>query len=337
MSSNLVAHDAPMDRTRCRACGSALGSIYEANEMMMGSGGTFSYLECADCRSLSLIDAPADLSPYYRQDYYSMATERNWGKSALRRKAYAVRRRVLRRPAVRAAVSRFTELPAWVQWASIANLKADSRILDVGCGNGFLLTYLSAQGFSNLGGIDPYLPADTSAEGVPLWRRTMDEMPGQFDFVMLNHSFEHMAYPQKALMSAVRLLAPRGTLMIRTPVAGTHAWRTYGVHWVQLDAPRHLCITSRTAMLRLATDTGLRHIRTLFDSSAFQFWGSEQYRRGVPLASSSAHSVSPTVLKRWEEEARELNRRDDGDQAAYFFSPKTGCAGGSIRDAASRG
>ncbi len=240
--------------------------------------------------------------------------------AAVRRIAYGARRWLVEHRAVRAALSRRRELPSWVQWAAVAGLRKRSKILDVGCGTGRLLRHLSAQGFADLTGIDPFLSGDRRIGNIRLWRRTMDETAGHFDFVMLNHSFEHMPCPSQTLRTSARLLAARGTLMIRTPVADCYAWRTYGVNWVQLDAPRHLCITSTDALLRLAETAGLRHVHTIFDSWSLQFWGSEAYVRNVPLVADAAREVAPQQVTQWERRARALNQAGDGDQAAYFFA-----------------
>jgi len=50
----------------CFACLSSGGSrTHVASELMFGMPGRFTYLECAVCGSLELLDRPSDLSPYY--------------------------------------------------------------------------------------------------------------------------------------------------------------------------------------------------------------------------------------------------------------------------------
>ena len=63
-------------------------------------------------------------------------------------------------------------------------------------------------------------------------------------------------------------------IVIRIPIAGTHAWQTYGVDWVQLDAPRHLFLHTEDGMRSLAAGAGLQVTAVVHDSTAMQFWGS---------------------------------------------------------------
>jgi len=62
------------------------------------------------------------------------------------------------------------------------------------------------------------------------------------------------------------------------------------------------------------------------DSTAFQFWGSEQYRLGValvdqrsPAAGGRGHLFTARQMRRWARAARRLNRQGRGDQAAFFI------------------
>jgi SAM-dependent methyltransferase len=51
----------------------------------------------------------------------------------------------------------------------------------------------------------------------------MADMEGAYDFVMLHHTFEHMPAPAEAMQHIARLLKPGRFLLIRIPVADSHA------------------------------------------------------------------------------------------------------------------
>ena len=51
---------------------------------------------------------------------------------------------------------------------------------------------------------------------------------------------------------------------------------------MQLDAPRHLVLYSLAGLRRLAEAEGFGVELVAFDSTGFQFWGSELVRDGIP-------------------------------------------------------
>src|SRR5690606_13809129 len=113
---------------------------------------------------------------------------------------------------------------------------------------------------------------------------------------------------------------------IRVPVADSWAWRHYGTDWVQLDAPRHLFLHTRRSLDLLAADAGLVVERVADDSGAFQFWGSEQYRRDIPLRDPRSYAVNPRAsdftaaqIREFRRRAADLNARGEGDQASFYL------------------
>jgi SAM-dependent methyltransferase len=322
--------DAPNLRA-CEICGNVTGNaIHAAREMMFGERDRFNYLECGSCGCLQLIDPPADLSPYYPANYYSFEPPRNrsqiaspllrlWARSSLQGNGRLDR--ILSKPRGR---------PKNIEWSRRAGARLDSAILDVGSGGGQLILRMSQYGFTNLLGIDPFLPADVdAAEGVRLRRCELSALDGSFDFIMLHHSFEHMADPQAVMGHLRRLVSPGGCVLIRMPVVG-HAWHEYGADWVQLDPPRHLFVQSPLSVRLLAERSGFRVDESLteFDSNEFQFWGSEQYRRDIPLHDERSYlnglrgSVfSETDIAQFRKQADVLNRNQDGDQAGFYLRP----------------
>jgi hypothetical protein len=123
-------------------------------------------------------------------------------------------------------------------------------------------------------------------------------------------------------------VSPGGRVLIRMPTASSHAFETYGAGWAQLDAPRHLVVFSRPGMESLCQRTGATIVSVDDDSSGFQFWGSEQYLRGIPLMDGRSVMVGPRdspfsrpQLQGWEKQAVALNRQGRGDQAAWVVTP----------------
>jgi hypothetical protein len=157
-------------------------------------------------------------------------------------------------------------------------------------------------------------------------KRTLDGMSGTYRFIILNHSMEHMDDQHASMGHIRRLLDDEGIALVRIPIAGGHAWRTYGADWVQLDAPRHLFLHTAKSMDILARGAGLAVDEVDYDGTAFQFWGSEQYRRDIPLRDERSYQVNPKrsvftpeQIKQYGRLAAELNAKGDADQASFYL------------------
>jgi len=280
--------------------------------MMFGLRDQFTYTECSGCGRLRLQDPPADLSRYYPRDYYSLSTQN--GLKGRARSLFLL----LGRWGLREALQRIVPLPV-VTYIHLLELKPQMRILDVGGGSGQLAKQLRDSGFPHAYSIDLFTSAETSYAG----RGTLSEVEGKWDRIMFHHSLEHMPDQVRALAEAREKLSPEGLCLVRMPVAAW-AWKNYGTDWVQLDCPRHLSIHTSRSMEQAASLAGLTIAKTVYDSSAFQIWGSELYRKGVPLMEGMKRLhdyFSRAELARFKEQADALNRAGTGDQAAFILRP----------------
>jgi ubiquinone/menaquinone biosynthesis C-methylase UbiE len=87
----------------------------------------------------------------------------------------------------------------------IENDKAQ-KIIDIGCGNGYLLKRLKEQGYTNLSGLDicTYFTDDTIAQ----YTGNIDALPfpdKHFDTVLCNHTLEHVLNLSKAISELKRI------------------------------------------------------------------------------------------------------------------------------------
>jgi len=248
--------------------------------MMFGTREPFEYFECLSCGCLQIMQVPDDLSPFYPEGYYSHRIPRRAGNPS-RFKRYRTRKWMEhllgRRSLVGAWQARRHTEPFYAAWLREGRLERDSAVLDVGCGAGRLLFSMRDAGFTNLTGADPFLAAEFRPdESLRLLKRGLPEMEGSFDLVMMHHAFEHVPDPTEAMKLLAGLTRKGGLLFLRVPLCSSFAWRTYRADWVQLDAPRHLHLHTRRSLEILAARAGLEIERVHFDSTAFQFWGSEQ-------------------------------------------------------------
>jgi len=108
--------------------------------------------------------------------------------------------------------------------------RKDGKVLDLGCGNGFLSNELSRLGFNVYG-------VDSSQSGIQIARQAFPHVqfllgdveedlcpelfPAEsFDFVVSTEVVEHVYNPRNLAQNAFRLLKPSGQLIISTPYHG---------------------------------------------------------------------------------------------------------------------
>jgi SAM-dependent methyltransferase len=314
----------------CRICeNTEHNTTYEVREMMLGLRDMHTYFECAECGCLQIANVPDNIQEYYpNEDYYSYdavkAVKGIKGKLINMRDRYAATGnsfmgRLMQR------IQPHDKLPSLRH----ANVSLDSKILDVGCGAGHLLHSMQEAGFKNLLGIDPFNAKELNYDnGLNIKPKSIHDMKGEntWDLIMFNHSFEHVFDQYEVLEKVLTLLKPGGICMIRVPTVTSWAWRSYGVDWVQLDAPRHLFLHSIQSMNVLAEKKGFKLENVVYDSFAFQQWGSEQYKKDIALHDENSYAVNPDKspfseadIREFEAHSKELNESKSGDQAAFYL------------------
>ena len=300
-------------QTECKFCGSSDLDFFHASERMLGMGGDFLYSECLSCGSLQLVTIPEDLSPFYPSDYYSFS----------QLQISNLKTRVLKSLRMRAflVLGIAWKAPMYGYWLKKLNPKFSHRIADVGCGNGQLLYELYAGGFTDLHGFDPFIAEEKQlAPELKIWKKQIDEADTDFDLIMMHHAFEHMEDPDAILKACFEKLKPGGHLLIRCPVADAEVWKENRQLWVQLDAPRHLIIPTVEGLRSKAEKNGFILMEVEFDSSDFQFWGTELYRNGEMLKESKiGQYLSGEDRRVMQEKALQYNLEGKGDQACFYL------------------
>lgn len=295
--------------------------------MVIGFRDGFEYCECARCHCLQIAECPADLDHYYPEDYYDYleaVPAGGWTRTLKRARArHAMGRRSL---LGRMLMWRFGP-PRFTDWVNEIGADYDTAFLDVGCGRGTLIVDMAECGFRNVTGIDARVDEDIFYDnGARVFATSLSDATGAYDVVMMHHVFEHFDDPLGALQNAHRLLRPLGHLVVRTPVANRHAWQAYGANWVQLDAPRHVYVHTPESLKIVADKAGFAISNVVYDSTSFQFWGSEQYARGIPLRDERSYAqraiksiFSPDDIEEFARWAHKLNNEEQGDQAAFYL------------------
>ena len=319
----------------CRICGNTEGNAaYFPKEMMFGWREEFEYFECGRCGCLQIARIPENLARYYPSEgYYAYKPpkKKHYPAWVLRLRHERTRYFLGEFSLAGAVIGPLSKRPEHFDWFRQGRVSLASRIVDIGCGAGGLLLKLQREGFRSLLGADPFIQADIDyGNGVRILKRGLEELEGEFDFIMLHHSFEHMPDPAAALEALARRLAPEGTLLLRIPVSDCYARRKYGLDWMAWDAPRHLYLHSVKSMQLLAAGAGLQIAGIVYDSSGQQFSSSELYIRGVPYVEHGKYrpdrgkDARPDAFSQeewdgFQAKAAELNRKGEGDTACFYL------------------
>jgi len=320
----------------CRICGNSYDNLhFNAREMMYGTREEFKYFQCSKCECLQILNFPIAMDSYYPTDYYSYIQPQFGGQNAI--KMFIKKQRTLEaidgRTLFRSIFSHIFGPSPVPKWMKGIGLSFTSSILDVGCGVGHLLLALRQEGFENLQGVDPFIERDIFYEnGVEIQKKSIEEIDGNFDLIMMNHSLEHIEDQVGTLRTLTNKMKSGGTLVIRVPTVSSYAWRHYGINWVQLDAPRHFYLHSVKSIHRIASDAGLAVDKIEYDSNAFQFWASEQYSKDIPMNdmvqsygyNQEAGLFEEDDIKEFSKRALILNDNCEGDQACFFLKLKEG-------------
>jgi hypothetical protein len=89
-------------------------------------------------------------------------------------------------------------------------LQPDKRIVEIGCGNGALLSLLREKGYSNLEGYDPAHAVGLEFVRCEYWRSS----GGKFDALIIRHALESLADYRGILTAAVADLDQHGTVYL---------------------------------------------------------------------------------------------------------------------------
>ncbi|GHV38173.1 putative methyltransferase [Synergistales bacterium] len=318
--------------TKCKICGNSDGNTeYTAREMMFGMRDEFKYIQCGSCGCVQICDIPEDMSKYYPSDSYcSFSVDKDEGlRASLRKRLFLIRHRmdILDKRSILVSLVKlfrpqfgFNDTTA--KYKVLKNLPRNG-ILDVGCGAGVFLDELAELGFTDLHGVDLFIEKNlTTRGGVDIQKGEIFDIKNEsYNVIMLHHSLEHMPEQKGTIEHIAKLLRPDGTCIIAIPIVN-YAWEVYKTDWVQLDPPRHFFLHTVKSMNILLRDTGLFISDILYDSSEFQFIGSEGYKKGIPLNHKYDLAESRARLlykKKLRSKVDALNKEGKGDQAIFLL------------------
>ena len=304
--------------------------IFRIKELQLGLGDEFDYQLCGECGSMQLVNPPADFSRYYpNENYYSFKLELSTLKRNFFRTTQASYILYRKNKLIGSLLSIGYRVPEFYEWMINAKAQLTDAILDVGCGNGSLLTRLYKMGFSNLTGIDPFINEDHDYGSIKIYKKDINDLAEKFDLIMMHHSLEHMFDPLSVLRKARQLLNVERRLLVRIPIMGNYGWQKYKNYWCGIDAPRHIFIPSEKGMRTLLEQAGFTINLMEYDSSDYVVWASEQYLKGIPLHAPNSRMVSRKNSTFSEKDIAGFkkiiaveNQKNNGDTAAFYLTKR---------------
>jgi len=241
----------------------------------------FCYGQCANCSSVSILNIPEDLDVHYdNYNYYSFIKvekdipSRRILKSILHKKI----------PFASSLAPLFLRRSADLAHLALARYKISKkhRILDVGCGSGQLVFELADLGFKNVLGVDPYLKEDMKySNEATVIKSPLQAIEGNWDFIMLNHVFEHLEDPVNVLNILREKLDPRGKILLRIPNIESYAYRRFQHRWFGIQAPTHIFLPSRMGMEIISNQAAFQ-VADVFGENVLELWlQSESYELDI--------------------------------------------------------
>lgn len=170
---------------------------------------------------------------------------------------------------------RFMPVMEFLVWLSrrkrareVSSLNSDQpgRILDIGCGRGWMISILKSMGWEVHG-------TELSLESSSFARETLNLnvltkkvadcnfQSGYFDVVTLWHVLEHLLDPISGLKEINRVLKDKGALVVEVPDFGGFQARLFGNKWFHLDSPRHLFHFTDKTLKRCLEDAGFKVVK----------------------------------------------------------------------------
>jgi SAM-dependent methyltransferase len=193
----------------------------------------------------------------------------------------------------------------------------DSRILEVGCANGRLLSFLKEAGYKNVFGLDP--APDCAQRGRELYGLeiftgslfTAAVAEHDYDFVILLQVLEHMRDLDVAVAALRRLLSPAGFLYVDVPDATAYIaereapFQEFSTEHINFFSPaslRHLMEAAgfRSIEAKAAGLTDLKGNPLPFAYGVFQ-------NANVPRTEFERNSDAETGVRRYIRQCREMD------------------------------
>jgi len=176
---------------------------------------------------------------------------------------------------------------------SYINSLQPGRVLDVGCGLGFLLSGIDDRWEKWGVELSEYAAQHALQYGNVLCGvlRASKLESNSFDAVLLHHVVEHFQDPVSELIEIKRILKPNGKLVLGMPDFECETARRFGENFRLLNDKTHLSLFGSFDMFRLLTDLFFE-----IENVSYPFYGTEYFTKENLNRLFDTSRVSPAAL-----------------------------------------
>jgi SAM-dependent methyltransferase len=160
----------------------------------------------------------------------------------------------------------------------IYDIKSSGKVLEIGCGNGFLLNLFKGKGYECIG-IEPSPKAANYAKeklGLNVLNQLLDQNTfdeSQFDVILLMDVIEHLYHPNELMQICNKILKKDGILVILTGDINAINAKLWQEKWYYFYSWEHISFFSKKSLLYLTKRNGfsLLSIRSVSHINGFLY------------------------------------------------------------------
>lgn len=281
-------------------------------------GKKYEYFFCRNCGCLQEISFPEDYSEIYSPNYFVNGNgikEWLWNKYA----QYSITHK--------GTLGRIISLiykPFDYSFTSMVG--KDEPILDVGCATGGYLRQLYNNGYSNLTGVDPYMPEGVKSDQITFVKEDLfafSERKTKYKLITLINVFEHLEDPKRVLECLRKMVLKDGYVVILLPLINPYLWKRFGTSIWNLSPPEHLYIHTIDSMRLLAKECGF-WVYDYYTECSSILWSDKKNMDANRVRQNSSRglisSIGCALLSR--KNRKKIDKSKLGNQAVFIFRPE---------------
>jgi 2-polyprenyl-3-methyl-5-hydroxy-6-metoxy-1,4-benzoquinol methylase len=233
----------------CNLCGNAEAeTLFAARDNQFRKGGIFNIVKCKECGFVYINPRPdmEEMKRSYEETPYYTHAEPELVKKDIRwklkRLAFAEHFKL---PGRRKMTAKIVYALLKKKIAVLSEARGKGTVLDIGCGNGVMLSIFEEAGWRTFG-VEPDEIAARQAKGLlkgDVFPGTLFEAKypaNYFDMVTLVQVLEHMPDPIAILQECLKILKKNGILIVGVPNFDSYDSNIFKESWSSLQVPAHL-------------------------------------------------------------------------------------------------